>query len=373
MWSDTAITGIDLPDKTICLTFDDGPGVGFDESVNACSSTVRLAEYLAGQRVPGTFFVVGKYVDRHPRVIDRVSELGHLVANHTYDHVSLPEFISIGGSAAVQVSKATTQLMGSADASLPIYFRAPYGAWSRDVARQLNQDFLLSLNHIGPIGWDISPNDWRFWVDDISLDTALQQCVECIEDVGRGIVLMHDSNADGLGLARKNMAYMLIEQLIPILKQRGFDFVRLDEIPALAAMSRQPFEFTLQTANSIHEPPLYCCINGHKVDLSDQEADQARWTAVNLGNGRIGLRSLSGYYLSFTETGGTQCVSTQIGDKEAFDVIILGSELIALRTHVGSYLNYSPESGTSVLTANGSRRLNNGEIFRFQNRVSDIG
>ena len=111
---------------------------------------------------------------------------------------------------------------------------------------------------------------------------------------GCGIVLMHDSNADGLGPARKNIAYILIEQLIPILKQRGFDFVRLDEIPALAAMSRQPFEFTLQTANSVHEPPLYCRINGHKIYLSDQEADQDRWTAVNLGNGQVGLRSPSG-------------------------------------------------------------------------------
>ena len=116
------ITGIDLPDRTICLTFDDGPGVGFDENANACSSTVRLAEYLADQHVPGTFFVVGKYVDRFPGVIDRISKLGHLVANHTYDHVSLPEFTSIGGSAAVQVAKTTTQLMGSARRLSPDLF-----------------------------------------------------------------------------------------------------------------------------------------------------------------------------------------------------------------------------------------------------------
>src|SRR5690242_6866205 len=48
--SERQLNGNELPDKTISLTFDDGPG----------PRTKELADYLGAEGVPATFFINGK-------------------------------------------------------------------------------------------------------------------------------------------------------------------------------------------------------------------------------------------------------------------------------------------------------------------------
>jgi peptidoglycan/xylan/chitin deacetylase (PgdA/CDA1 family) len=53
------IFGNDLPDKTICLTFDDGPGKT-EELSGPGPRTLELARFVAESKITATFFVIGE-------------------------------------------------------------------------------------------------------------------------------------------------------------------------------------------------------------------------------------------------------------------------------------------------------------------------
>jgi peptidoglycan/xylan/chitin deacetylase (PgdA/CDA1 family) len=59
------------------MTFDDGPT---DES------TPRVLDALATLGVKATFFCIGSNARRHPGVVRRIYDEGHVVGNHTFDH-----------------------------------------------------------------------------------------------------------------------------------------------------------------------------------------------------------------------------------------------------------------------------------------------
>ena len=59
--------------KVAYLTFDDGP---------TTSVTPKILDILKAENVKASFFVIGKYVDRHPELIKREYEEGHYIANH---------------------------------------------------------------------------------------------------------------------------------------------------------------------------------------------------------------------------------------------------------------------------------------------------
>src|SRR5262245_60514981 len=67
--------------KKIALTFDDGPNP---------ECTPLLLTKLAEHRVPATFFLIGRNLERHPEIGRRIVQEGHEVGNHTYNHRSLP-------------------------------------------------------------------------------------------------------------------------------------------------------------------------------------------------------------------------------------------------------------------------------------------
>lgn len=62
----------------VALTFDDGP---------APEWTPRILDLLAEEGVHATFFVVGANVERHPALARRIVQEGHVIANHTLNHL----------------------------------------------------------------------------------------------------------------------------------------------------------------------------------------------------------------------------------------------------------------------------------------------
>ncbi|NED01514.1 polysaccharide deacetylase family protein, partial [Streptomyces sp. SID6648] len=63
-------TTVSVPDKTIVLTFDDGPDPTW---------TPQVLEILDTYDVPGTFFLVGSMVSRHPDIVRNMVEQGNEV------------------------------------------------------------------------------------------------------------------------------------------------------------------------------------------------------------------------------------------------------------------------------------------------------
>lgn len=65
--------------SVVALTFDDGPLPGATESI---------LDALGKLNVQAAFFVIGSLVERHPHIVRRMHDEGHLVGNHSFTHAA---------------------------------------------------------------------------------------------------------------------------------------------------------------------------------------------------------------------------------------------------------------------------------------------
>ena len=239
MYEDALITGgSSLGDKTLCLTFDDGPGQTGPPLPEYGPRTVEIARYLNSLGIRATFFVVGKFAVELPEVLQELRDLGHLIGNHTYDHTSLLEGPSGNGDAISQVVRTDSAIRNYVDGSVT-FFRPPYGHWDSTVANVLNANVAASAGHVGPIGWDIDAGDWGFWERGQSPRQCADLYIRLIKGRRRrGITLMHDCTADQDAVKNANRTIELIQILVPELQQQEYKFLRLDEIPKIAGRLR---------------------------------------------------------------------------------------------------------------------------------------
>lgn len=70
-------TGRGPDDKTVALTFDDGPNEPY---------TSQIAALLGERNIAATFFQVGRCVQRRPDVTRALVRAGHVIGNHSYSH-----------------------------------------------------------------------------------------------------------------------------------------------------------------------------------------------------------------------------------------------------------------------------------------------
>jgi len=115
------------PNKTLALTFDDGP-----HPVH----TPMLIDILGAVNVKGTFFLQGSEAQKYPSLVRELVRAGHQVANHGYNHldcrrVTFKEYI-------YDIEKAQTLLDEITGESLPKVFRPPYGSVSPRTFLSLN-------------------------------------------------------------------------------------------------------------------------------------------------------------------------------------------------------------------------------------------
>jgi peptidoglycan/xylan/chitin deacetylase (PgdA/CDA1 family) len=232
MLSENILTGPTLPDKTVCFTFDDGPGK--PSFKNKGPKTLKIAQYLHGEGIVATFFMVGKYIKKYPEVVKQVKELGHIIGHHTTNHPDMNSLFSKGKNLAPELA-VTEHLIKEFITDKHIYFRPPFGRWNAEMSKQLNKDLKTDLNYIGPIGWHIDGSDWWFW-SKFDKDAAIK-CAEhylkLIRAEKKGIILMHDSNANKLwGVIRRWNSKTLetVKMVVTELKKEGYSFVSLDQI-----------------------------------------------------------------------------------------------------------------------------------------------
>ncbi|MFF4275787.1 bifunctional polysaccharide deacetylase/glycosyltransferase family 2 protein [Streptomyces sp. NPDC001536] len=143
-------TSISVPDKTIALTFDDGPNPTY---------TPQVLKILEKYDVPATFFVVGSMVSRYPGIVKDMVEQGNEVGIHTFTHVDL----SYQSDARVNREMQQTQLaLAGAAGITTTLFRAPYSSetdaidnYSWPVYEKLGEDGYTS------VFVDTDSDDWK--------------------------------------------------------------------------------------------------------------------------------------------------------------------------------------------------------------------
>lgn len=183
--------------KEIALTFDDGPHPHYTE---------RLLEILHTYHVPATFFVVGKQVELHPELLQKIFREGHELANHTYSHRDLraltyPEFESELDKTQKIVASLTDQQMK--------FFRPPGGQYDAQVierGKELGYTMVL---------WTVFPQDHS----NPSMDTIRSRVLKAARK--NGIVLFHSGIQNTLSI---------LPELIVELRKRGYAFVTVSQL-----------------------------------------------------------------------------------------------------------------------------------------------
>jgi peptidoglycan-N-acetylglucosamine deacetylase len=171
------------------LTFDDGPS----------DSTSEILDLLREHELRATFFVVGFRAEQRPDLVRRASDEGHVIGNHTWDHVNLAQLLADAENEAdlrrrmetvrlklEQGSDAIAKILGAP----PTLFRAP---WLSVDARVLEIANGLGLSHVHR---DVDTCDY-------DPDHNLDYVANAILSAHSGqVVLLHD----GVGEDRTSLA-----------------------------------------------------------------------------------------------------------------------------------------------------------------------
>lgn len=344
MFFSSAIRGNDLPSKTICLTFDDGPAQ--TEGPGPGPRTLELAEFLHGRDIEATFFMIGEFASTRNEIVQRVAAMGHLIGNHTFNHIRLAG--ESGACAADQIIKADDHLSFFQPLKC---FRPPHGSWSASVAGELN--CTEARNYIGPILWDIDGADWRCWSERQTIEECAANYIAKIEAAASGLIIMHDSSFES-DIRAQNCTFEAVKLIVCWLEQNGYSFVRLDRTPQVREAMRISSVVAFKTTTG-------CYISaqggggGELLANAPNIAGQEAFGVVTLGDGQIALRCLSGHYISAQHGGGSVVLAnaSRIDKWEVLNVTELGEGRVALRCPNGQYISPS-DSGDGRVVANGS-------------------
>ncbi len=190
----TEIDMQDLAEKKVALTFDDGPNAKYTET---------LLDGLKERGVCATFFLLGKQVENSPQIVKRMQEEGHLIGNHSYEHVNLS---SLNDEAAVVQVDKTNEAIYKITGEYPEYIRPPFGCWKS------NLDYETTMIEVL---WNVDPLDWK--TD--HADTVVKRVLDEVQE--DDIILLHDASESSVKAAF---------QIIDTLQKEGYVFVTVDKI-----------------------------------------------------------------------------------------------------------------------------------------------
>ncbi len=184
-------------EKTIYLTFDDGPHPEI---------TSFVLEELSRYSALATFFCLGNNVALYPEVYKKILNEGHAVGNHTYSHPNGWE------TSLEEYSKDIAAASKLIDSNL---FRPPYGRIKKGQAKEVKKAMKNEGARI--IMWDVLSADFdpKF---------SPQQCYyNVVNNCTNGsIVVFHDSEK-----ALPNLKYSFPKALKK-LADDGYSFKRIE-------------------------------------------------------------------------------------------------------------------------------------------------
>ncbi|MEU1186730.1 glycosyltransferase [Streptomyces sp. NPDC005859] len=200
-------TTVSVPDKTIALTFDDGPNPTW---------TPQVLEILRKYDVPGTFFLVGSMVSRYPGIVKDMVEEGNEVGIHTFTHVDL----SYQSDARVDREMEQTQLaLAGAAGITTTLFRAPYSSetdaidnYSWPIYEKLGEDGYTS------VFVDTDSDDWK--------KPGVSKIIEwATPEDGKGAsVLFHDAGGE------RSQTIKALPTYIKRMKAAGYTFTTISGV-----------------------------------------------------------------------------------------------------------------------------------------------
>ena len=186
--------GAVLETRKIALTFDDGPHSVYTE---------EMLNVLEEAEVPATFFLLGQNIEGREELVQKIAEKGHLIGNHTMDHVQLNHQTY---EKALEQIRASNQVISQITGQTPVYIRPPFGEWSKELQEEVDMTAVL---------WDVDPVDWKVK----NTETVVKRILKNARD--GDIILLHDVYGTSVDAALE-----IVDQM----RAEGYEFVTVDEI-----------------------------------------------------------------------------------------------------------------------------------------------
>ena len=185
-----------VANKTIALTFDDGPG----------PYTAHLLDILDQYGAKATFFLIGSKVSGQASVVRSIQARGHQLGNHSWSHPELPK-LSVDQIAG-EIDR-TNEAIRQATGVKPSILRPPYGAVNGVVLEQLR------LRNMSSILWSVDTRDWADRNSQIV-------CSRAVAGARPGaVILMHDIHQTSVNA---------VPCILSSLKQQGYSFVTIQQL-----------------------------------------------------------------------------------------------------------------------------------------------
>lgn len=185
-------------ENEIFLTFDDGPVPG---------TTAWILDLLETYNAKATFFCVGENVEKNPELFEEIKRKGHMVGNHTYNHLA-------GWSTDnIEYFHNIRRCAHLVDSPL---FRPPYGKMKPSQVQFLQRHYQIVM-------WDVLSGDFD---EEMTVD-------RCVNNVTRNvnpgsIVVMHD-NYKSFDVLKEALPRILEE-----LTEKGYVFKAIEAATAKA-------------------------------------------------------------------------------------------------------------------------------------------
>lgn len=199
------VENLDTSDKSIALTFDDGPDPIY---------TMAILDILKEKDIKATFFLVGNKMKKYPQVTERIFEEGHCLANHTYTHIDLRKKSFKEILAEIQ---QTEQILVNVCGDSKKLFRPPWG--------HITNSEKESLKKLGYkiVLWDVDSKDYK---SGISVSNIIDNAMT---GIGKNkIILFHDSDYQEKE-SRENTV-LALPVIIDFYKTLGYHFVTIDKL-----------------------------------------------------------------------------------------------------------------------------------------------
>ena len=189
--------------KTIALTFDDGPHPQY---------TPQVLSVLKRYNITASFFWLGNCVNRFPDIGKTVSEQGHWIGLHGYEHDSFPLLSPIQLKQSLEKTQIAIYNACNLSPEKVRDVRPPNGFFTPQTLH------LFQQWNYRPVMWSVVPEDWVHPGVNVVVNRVIKQ-------VKNGsLIVLHDGYFGGKDVAET------INILIPRLLQEGYEFVTVDSL-----------------------------------------------------------------------------------------------------------------------------------------------